>query len=490
MEKNKQLHLQELIFSSSNPEISRQISKLEKLGEIRKISPRVYSSNFEDAPENIIRRNIFLVLGNLYPDAILSHRSALEFKLTDDFQIFVTHSYTKKVTLPGVTINFLKGESAIEGDKKFSGDLYVSSQERAFLENLQTSRSANKSSKTLTQDQLEIKLEKIFQIKGEEGLNEFRDIAREISEKLRMQSEFRKLNKIISALLKTRPSKLLTSPVARARALGEPFDENRMQLFEKLFIYLKKEVIEELPDKNIDSTSFRNLAFFDAYFSNYIEGTVFEVDEAKEIITSETPLPNRGEDSHDILGTYKLVSNKKEMSVVPQSGDDLINILQYRHKILLEARQSKNPGVFKDKNNRAGETHFVDFPMVKGTLKKGFEFYNALKDSFARAVYMMFLISEVHPFLDGNGRIARIMMNAELVNKRRSRIIIPTVYRDDYLGGLRKLTRTGNPEIYVKMLNRAQKFSFSLDGSNMERLEDQLMNTNAFKESDEAVLKF
>ena len=28
---------------------------------------------------------------------------------------------------------------------------------------------------------------------------------------------------------------------------------------------------------------------------------------------------------------------------------------------------------------------------------------------------MMFLVSEVHPFVDGNGRIARIMMNAELV---------------------------------------------------------------------------
>ena len=28
----------------------------------------------------------------------------------------------------------------------------------------------------------------------------------------------------------------------------------------------------------------------------------------------------------------------------------------------------------------------------------------------------MFLISEVHPFDDGNGRIARVMMNAELVS--------------------------------------------------------------------------
>lgn len=51
----------------------------------------------------------------------------------------------------------------------------------------------------------------------------------------------------------------------------------------------------------------------------------------------------------------------------------------------------------------------------------------------ARAIYMMFLVTEVHPFDDGNGRIARIMMNAELVNGGSSKIIIPTVYREDYM---------------------------------------------------------
>ena len=28
---------------------------------------------------------------------------------------------------------------------------------------------------------------------------------------------------------------------------------------------------------------------------------------------------------------------------------------------------------------------------------------------------MMFLVAEVHPFADGNGRVARVMMNAELI---------------------------------------------------------------------------
>ncbi len=58
------------------------------------------------------------------------------------------------------------------------------------------------------------------------------------------------------------------------------------------------------------------------------------------------------------------------MNKTPATHDELLNILQYRHHILLEARKSKKPGQFKDKNNRAGDTHFVDFNLVRGTLIK------------------------------------------------------------------------------------------------------------------------
>ena len=34
-------------------------------------------------------------------------------------------------------------------------------------------------------------------------------------------------------------------------------------------------------------------------------------------------------------------------------------------------------------------------------------FYLGLPDGLARAIFVMFFITEVHPFVDGNGRIAR-----------------------------------------------------------------------------------
>lgn len=489
MENSIPIHLQEIIFATSNSALNKQLSKLEKEGQIKKIAPRIYSSNFNESEDIIIKRNIFSILGKLYPGSVLSHRSAIEFKPTSANQIFVTYTYTKKIELPGITIRFMEGSPAIEGDNPFAGELFVAQQERAFLENMQTSRQVGPTSKILTLPEIENKLEQIVQVKGEEGLNQFRDKAREIAEKLEMQSEFEKLNKLISALLTTKPSKILTSPIALARALGNPYDKHRIELFEKLFIELQQQPYKNRKDINTSTKSFRNFAFFEAYFSNYIEGTIFEIEEAKSIIQTETPIPNRDEDSHDILGTYKIVSNQKEMRITPSNPEELLNILQYRHQLLLAARTSKKPGQFKDRNNRAGETHFVDHTLVRGTLIKGFDYYLALKDPFAKAAYIMFMISEIHPFLDGNGRIARVMMNAELAKVNQTKIIIPTVYRDDYLGALRRLTRNTDPAVYIRMLQRAQEFSTTLVASDMEAIESKLTQSNAFKEHDQAKLK-
>lgn len=490
MEKVLPVQLQEIIFSSTDRTTSRQITELEKAGKIKKIGPRIYTGKVNEEPANIIRRNIFTILGNQYKNAVLSHRSALEFKPTENGTLFLTHTYTKKIELPGITLRIVEGPGPIDGDNKFFGELYVSQQARALLENLQVSKKAGPDSKTLPIEKLEERLEKMKRVNGEDAINDLRDKARNISRELSMEKEFEKLNSMISSLLSTSTSKTLVSAAAQARAYGIPYDSDRLQLFEKLFIDLQQRIFKHRPDRNDSAQSFANFAFFESYFSNYIEGTKFEIDEAKEIIEYQQPIPARDEDSHDILGTYQLVSNREEMLIAPSSGEHLLEILQYRHKVLLSARPGKNPGTFKDKNNFAGQTAFVDHTLVRGTLMKAFEYYTVLQSPFAKALYMMFVISEVHPFLDGNGRLGRVMMNAALVNAGESKIIIPTVYREDYLLALRKLTRQSEPDTYINMMDRAHEFSANLYGENREEMQDYLTACNAFFEDNEGrVLK-
>ena len=121
---------------------------------------------------------------------------------------------------------------------------------------------------------------------------------------------------------------------------------------------------------------------------------------------------------------------------------------------------------------------------------KGFDIYQAVRQPLGRAAFMMFVISEIHPFADGNGRIARIMMNAELVAAGQAKILIPTVYRDDYLGALRKLTRRALVDPYMRMLGRIQDFSLTVTGEDIDPMQDHLKNCNAFQEPTEASLQF
>lgn len=82
MEKIPPSRIQEILFASSDRGESRRISTLLKEGAIQKIAPRIYSSNLTEEPAVIIKRNWYRVLANLYPEALLTHRTALESKPT------------------------------------------------------------------------------------------------------------------------------------------------------------------------------------------------------------------------------------------------------------------------------------------------------------------------------------------------------------------------------------------------------------------------
>lgn len=479
----------EIVFASSDSNLSHQIAQAEKKGLLRKIAPRIYTSNTIDSVENIVRRNIIDILAWRYPSAVISHRSANELRPTKEGEFFLTTTHNKRITdLSGITLNLLKGKPAIEGDIPYNG-LYIAGEYRWLLENMQSSRKQGDFSKILPVSAIEDKLEKIFLLGGENKLNEYRDKLRETASILEMPTEFERINKIISALLSTHSSDVLSTSSAKAIATGMPFDKNRGELFERLFESIKDRFFVERTNRNRDEESFRLFSFFESYFSNYIEGTRFEVDEAKQIVDTGIPIPRRDKDSHDIIGTFRLLSNRVEMQRIPTTAEELFAILQYRHSILLAGRPECNPGIFKNINNRAGNTEFVDHQLVKGTLHYGFKYYTALKEPFARAIYMMFMISETHPFIDGNGRVSRIMMNAELVRGDQTRIIVPIVFREDYILALRKLTRRQDPQAYIRVMEKLQLFSDNLYGTDFTELKEYLAQCNAYEEPSQAKLE-
>ena len=86
-----------------------------------------------------------------------------------------------------------------------------------------------------------------------------------------------------------------------------------------------------------------------------------------------------------------------------------------------------------------------------------------LKQPMQRALFAMFVVSETHPFTDGNGRTSRLLMNAFLSQHRQSRIIIPTVFREDYLLSLKAMSHQGDATAYMRALGIGQSWTSELN---------------------------
>lgn len=474
--------LSPFLFAAQNQRERRLLARLKKAGRIRRIGPRLYTSLPDAEVAAAAGRAWATIASALFPGALVSHRTALEYLPSPDGIVFLTAKTNRRLSYPGLTIEFVRGPDPLPDDRPFLG-LRASSLPRALLENLKDDpRSSTR--RTVPIEYIEGRLEQLMRDGGEDELNRVRDRAREIAGALGWHPEYERLDGAIGALLGTRTADRVTSS-ARARALGEPFDTTCVERLQLLAGELRTRVLPTLPETFASPQHFRNKAFFESYFSNYIEGTAFEIEEAEQIVFDKKIPAERPVDAHDVVGTFDIVSDPNEMRRTPSSPEELFDLLRARHNTMLARRPEVQPGTFKQRVNRAGSTVFVAPAYVAGTLRKGYELYADLDPGLARAVLMIFLVSDVHPFNDGNGRLARIMMNAELVAADASTIIIPTVYRDDYHLALRALTRRHRPTPLVDALARAAAFS-RLDFSTYPRILAELQRRNWFHEPTEA----
>lgn len=92
----------------------------------------------------------------------------------------------------------------------------------------------------------------------------------------------------------------------------------------------------------------------------------------------------------------------------------------------------------------------------------------------------------LHPFTDGNGRVGRVLMNAELSSEGQQRIVVPLVFRDNYLQGLRALSRNGDPGPLIRVLDYAQRYASLVPWQELRDAERVLAETNAFVTPEEA----
>lgn len=457
-----------------------RLSRWVKAGRAQRLAPGTYVVGAVLPLADVVHHHRYELVAHFWPDGVVCAASALAggFAVGGELYVSVRGGRRAPLELPGMTIRPVAGPGPLPGDTPMPAGLHMSGPARVLVENVEIGPgrpSRHRAGLRAVEDRIDAlarsggvgRIQHVLeQLDGIAGAFEA-DAVGLVRDRL-------------AAVLGTTTDAVLSSPLLAARLAGTPFDGHRISMIERLV-----DILTERPPVPRPATAPHErwdwLPFFEAYFSNFIEGTRFEVAEARRIAIDGIPSAGRLEDAHDVAATYRLAVDPADRTAVPRNGDDLVALLSDRHRVLRAARPDKRPGHLKDRPNVAGGYEFVAPDLVVGTLLRGFAVLDRLHDPLARAVAMMALVTECHPFDDGNGRVARLTANAELSYAGEVRIVIPTVYRNNYLAGLNALSNgTGKGAPLVAVLDFAQRWTGAMDWSSYDGADAALHLCNAY----------
>ncbi len=464
-------------------------------GRIRRLAPKLYTADLKSNPGDIVTENRWYILGRLIPGAMIADRSAAEGgRIVDGYLFVATDKRRTPIRLPGLQVQIRQG-GPIGGpveDPLWAEGLRISSTARTLVDNMVVSRGRGKRpSRTLLPSELEDWLARKSLVWGQKRTERLHAQAVDVALALDAEDRIEDINHLFGQLAGREPPRPAAGRYFQAAAEGRAWDERRVEMFDRiadgLAEYDDPDLPEWLPAEEVPG----ELPFFESYFSNYIEGTIFTVNEARHIVETQQPPAARPADGHDILGTYRCVVDPIGRRTVSERPAEIIAHLRNRHETIMAAgRPECLPGDWKQENNQAGGYLFVAPKLVEGTLNKGFELVTSVPEGFRRALFRMMVILEVHPFTDGNGRVARVMMNAELSAANLARIVIPSVYRREYLGGIRRVSQSDGREIagLVRVMSFAWRWTAAMPWEDRAATDGQLEATHALLDPDETPL--
>lgn len=216
-----------------------------------------------------------------------------------------------------------------------------------------------------------------------------------------------------------------------------------------------------------------------AYTSNAIEGNTLTRKETQLVIeenltSSSKPLKNY------IEAVNHAKAFDKTLSLIENNNDIDENAVLDIHKTILTGLDDMNAGFYRNCRVRiSGSNTILPNPLKVPELMT--EFYKWLAEninnepSIAILAHLKFV--SIHPFTDGNGRTARLLMNALLLKYGYTPIIIRQADRRKYLSAIENYQIKGNEDTYIKLmlnlLNRSLKIvisMFNLDTTDPKKL--------------------
>lgn len=209
-----------------------------------------------------------------------------------------------------------------------------------------------------------------------------------------------------------------------------------------------------------------------AYTSNAIEGNTLTRRETtlaiNENITSGSKPISHYVEAANHAKAFELVMELSKKKHIIDNRD----ILQI-HKCILSGLDDANAGCFRLVSVRiSGSRTVLPNPIKVPDLMEQFNHWLISTDenTLFKAINAHYRLVTIHPFKDGNGRTARLLMNLILMQNGFTPTIIRKIDRKRYLDALEKYQTTGNADSYnrfmLSALNRSLKMALDILDTN------------------------
>lgn len=214
----------------------------------------------------------------------------------------------------------------------------------------------------------------------------------------------------------------------------------------------------------LDKNALENLKkYFDVeltYNSNAIEGNTLTISETKVILEDGLTI-GKGKSLKEHL---EVINHKEAIDyiddIVSKNIDISQRVIKDLHYIILKSIDNKNAGEYRKSNVLiSGSKHKpVEHFLVNEKMQELIEWYNKSKDiihPIELSAEFHFRYVYIHPFIDGNGRSARLLMNLILMRKGYPITVIKTEDREEYMKALEKASLGGNLQDFIKIVAEA-----------------------------------